>query len=46
MTSQGFVELMLFLAMIVGVWLASYEMLFPTKNKPVPTTEQDNGNDE
>lgn len=34
---------MLFVAMMIGVCLASYELLFPTKSKPTPTA--DKGND-
>lgn len=36
---------MLFLAMVVGVWLASYELLFPKTNKTIPTAEHNDGND-
>jgi len=39
-THQGFVELMLFLAMVIGTWLASYELLFPNQQKPTPTADE------
>lgn len=40
MTSEGFLELMLFFAMMIGVCLATYEMLFPQLKKPHPITEK------
>lgn len=46
MTWQGLVELMLFFVMVIAMWLASYELLFPPQKNPNPTTEKKDAEEE